>query len=665
MYRKKRSDLKRLKVKSIWPRVVELVIQAIIIFSFTGAAFVLAALGVCGTVFTDNITVSSKVLSIVNNEWNTRNESEIINRKLIKIQNETDKIGSICFIDDSTKIISTIGDSVPDLEEVFFDFDAYDKLSAKGLLGSDIYGETIIENSDDIFRNFPNIRNLFFFMNNIKDLEWESEDVLRLVQWVVYKSDIPDLNVCIQNFYYLNRFQIIFFGTFVLLFFFSLVFFWVYAIMRILIFVSECRTLNEIISIDPVTEGYNKEYFINKTNLYIKKRKKKACVVAIIRMEKYTNYCTAYGVKEGENLLEQFDEKLNSLIRRKERVAHYQNADFALFLFGNSNEEIVDRIHNMFDELNLVRKNQHTTFSAGICRVNTRTEDVSNLLTVARLAIPKNQNQADNIGWFNDTMKEEQVWERRIEDDMEKALEAHEFQVYLQPKYSTKNEVLSAAEALVRWIHPVLGFISPGKFIPIFERNGFILKLDDYMITEVARLQSQWLKEGKKLVPVSVNVSRAHFTCDDLADHICGIIDSFNVPHEFIELELTESAFFDDKEIILRTVNRLKEFGFKVSMDDFGAGYSSLNSLKELPLDVIKLDAEFFRGSDDFNRSNLIVSDTISLAKKLGMQIVAEGIETREQVDFLAKQNCDLIQGFYFAKPLPVKEFEEKAWGIS
>ena len=261
-------------------------------------------------------------------------------------------------------------------------------------------------------------------------------------------------------------------------------------------------------------------------------------------------------------------------------------------------------------------------------------------------------------------MKEEQVWERQIEDDMKKALDNHEFQVYLQPKYSTKEEVLSAAEALVRWIHPTLGFISPGKFIPIFERNGFILQLDDYMLTEVAKLQAEWINQGKRLVPISVNVSRAHFAEDNLAEHICSVVDGYNVPHQFIELELTESAFFDDKAVLLETIRKLKSYGFKVSMDDFGAGYSSLNSLKELPLDIIKLDGEFFRSVEDKNRSQLIVGETIALAKKLGMQIVAEGIETREQVDFLASLDCDLIQGFYFSKPLPVSEFEERAYKL-
>ena len=351
-----------------------------------------------------------------------------------------------------------------------------------------------------------------------------------------------------------------------------------------------------------------------------------------------------------------------SMLNKKEYVAHVEKSDFALLLDFQNEEMLFIRVKNMMNILREKRESQHLTFSAGVCPVKTKNDDISLLLTCAGIAVPKTLKMQDEIVWFNDSMKEEQVWERRIEDDMEKALENHEFQVYLQPKYSTRGEVLSAAEALVRWIHPVLGFISPGKFIPLFEKNGFILQLDDYMLNEVAQLQSEWLAQGKKLVPISVNVSRAHFAEENLAEHICEIVDKFKVPHEFIELELTESAFFDDKAVLLTTVRKLKEFGFKVSMDDFGAGYSSLNSLKELPLDIIKLDAEFFRSVDDITRSNLIVGETIALAKKLGMEIVAEGIETREQVDFLAKQDCDLIQGFYFSKPLPVAEFEKKAW---
>ena len=178
------------------------------------------------------------------------------------------------------------------------------------------------------------------------------------------------------------------------------------------------------------------------------------------------------------------------------------------------------------------------------------------------------------------------------------------------------------------------------------------------MISETAKLQAKWLNEGKRVVPISVNVSRAHFAKSNLAEHIAKLVDKAKCPHEFIEIELTESAFFDDKDALVITVKKLQDLGFKCSMDDFGAGYSSLNSLKELPLDVIKIDAEFFRNVSDLDRANLIVSQTITLAKKLGMKTVAEGVEEKTQVDFLAQQGCDLIQGFYFSKPLPVNDYD-------
>lgn len=167
------------------------------------------------------------------------------------------------------------------------------------------------------------------------------------------------------------------------------------------------------------------------------------------------------------------------------------------------------------------------------------------------------------------------------------------------------------------------------------------------MLHEVARQQAEWIEQGWKVVPISVNVSRAHFTREDLAEHICEIVDQYHVPHNVIELELTESAFFDDKQVLLNTVRKLRDAGFSVSMDDFGAGYSSLNSLKELSIDVLKIDADFFRGANSLDRGMLIVSEVIDLAKKLNMKIVAEGIECREQVDFLTDQECDLIQGYY------------------
>ena len=235
--------------------------------------------------------------------------------------------------------------------------------------------------------------------------------------------------------------------------------------------------------------------------------------------------------------------------------------------------------------------------------------------------------------------------------------------VYYQPKYDPSTNKLRGAEALIRWQNDDMGFVPPGRFIPIFEKSGFITEIDHYMLEHVARDQKAWLDKGFECVPVSVNVSRAHFIESDLAEQIRDIVDKAGTPHKYIEIELTESAFFDDKKALISTITRLKEYGFAVSMDDFGSGYSSLNSLKDMPLDVLKLDAEFFRGDSQGDRGEIVVSEAIKLAKSLNMRTVAEGVEVKEQVDFLASQGCDMIQGYYFAKPMPKEDYEQRMKG--
>ncbi|HBZ52982.1 MAG TPA: hypothetical protein DEO82_04325 [Eubacterium sp.] len=180
------------------------------------------------------------------------------------------------------------------------------------------------------------------------------------------------------------------------------------------------------------------------------------------------------------------------------------------------------------------------------------------------------------------------------------------------------------------------------------------------MLRHVARDQKKFADLGYSIVPVSVNVSRAHFMEDDLAEQIKAIVDEEGADRSFIEIELTESAFFDNKKAMIDTIEKLRSYGFSVSMDDFGSGYSSLNSLKDMPLDVLKLDAEFFRGETAGDRREIVVSEAIRLAKGLNMKTVAEGVEVKEQVDFLAELGCDMIQGYYFAKPMPVEEYEKR-----
>ena len=483
--------------------------------------------------------------------------------------------------------------------------------------------------------------------------------------WVVLNEDEAGNRFCVNTEISLRVSELVPFFLLISIFVVFLLILILWFIVSSLRLHKDRHQLEKILALDPVTGGMNWVYFVKTGTRLLKRkpRKNKHYAVVSFAMRHFTNYCTYYGVSSGEELLGKFYSILQECVGKKELAVRHERAEFGLLLLFEDEAELEQRLTKIMFMLNSVAADQSFHFSTGVYIIDKNEDNITEIYNSAVVARNRYSDDATKqICYFSDELYKEQVWERKVENDMEKALYNHEFELYLQPKYDTKSETLSAAEALVRWNHPTEGCVPPGKFIPIFESNGFIIQLDDYMLTEVCRMQATWIARNERIVPISVNVSRAHFAKDDLAERICKIVDTFKVPHSVIELELTESAFFDDKKVLLSTVKKLKDAGFKISMDDFGAGYSSLNTLKELPLDVIKLDAEFFRGKDEMNRGKLIVEETINLAKKLAMTIVAEGIENREQVNFLKNIGCDLIQGYYFAKPLSVAEFEKRAF---
>ena len=494
---------------------------------------------------------------------------------------------------------------------------------------------------------------------------WNKEAIFSTDLWYVIDNKQTEGKTAVMYRFTLTRedfgYVIFVYGLLVLVFLVLLVFHSI-SVFKV---VAAKRNIYKILFFDMETGGFNAPHFYKKARKLYRRIKRGISQYAIvnIRLEKYRSLIACYGKSAIETLTDMLYNIISQNAGTKEAFAHMESGDFAMMLEYTSEQELSERLKQLMQQLESVGNGSRLYFNMGVSRVTDAKgdpEEVYNQAYIARASI--NDENADSINWFSEKLREQQIWERKVENDMQGALERHEFQMYLQPKYTTNGEKVGGAEALVRWIHPTEGFVPPGRFIPIFEKNGFILQLDDYMINEVAKYQAKWISEGKKVVPISVNVSRAHFLNDNLAEHIRNIIDSYCVPHECIELELTESAFFDDKNALIATVKKMQEFGFVVSMDDFGAGYSSLNSLKELPLDVIKLDAEFFRGEGNDERGKLIVTETIDLAKRLGMHIVAEGIETRDQVDFLKERECDLIQGYYFAKPMPTDEFEKCAF---
>ena len=440
------------------------------------------------------------------------------------------------------------------------------------------------------------------------------------------------------------------------------------------------RKMTRKLYTDMITGGMNWGYFRNyATKILTRHRnRKKAYAVVYLRLDRYQNYCACYGAKKGEEVLESMDGFLMARMTREEIHARFEGADFALLLCckGENEQEYRDycqkRMCSLLAELTGLRPEQKLHFSAGVyldCPklsgkrgryVDRKKIDISqlyNYANIARNGIKRQEKQ--NILFFDEGMLDKQLWRRIVEGNMESALLGEAFQVYLQPKYSPVDERIVGAEALVRWKFQTGEVLEPNRFIPIFEENGFITQLDDYMVSHVAKLQAERMIQGKKVVPVSINLSRAHFVQEGLAEHICQLVDAYGPRHDLIELEVVENVFNDDKELLIETVRQLKAYGFRVSMDDFGTGDSSLNLLKDIPFDVLKLDTEFFHGKGDSRRGEIIVKEVIRLAKELNMSIVAEGIEKKEQIDFLVSLGCDMIQGFYFAKPMPIAEFEK------
>lgn len=432
------------------------------------------------------------------------------------------------------------------------------------------------------------------------------------------------------------------------------------------------KRMVHLIYLDPVTGGRNWSYFVTHSKKILCRFRNASHTYAMVnlRMNRYQDYCTCYGSKVGDELLQKIDGFLQVNMDRGETFARFAKSDFGLLLHCTSVEQCERRLKKMLVQLTGIKKDKMVSFCAGLYLIEPVTNkkerqrrqiDIDQIYSYASAARGTLRiKEGEHIKVFDQQILEGLLWKHKVEETMEAALLGREFQLYLQPKYNPVTEKIVGAEALVRWVSPTDGMIPPNRFIPIFEENGFITRLDDYMISAVAKLQSEWKIQGKKSVPVSVNVSRVNFVKEDLAGHICHLVDGYGADHASIELELTESAFFGNKDLLQKILKELKMYGFHISMDDFGAGYSSLNSLKDLPIDVLKLDMDFFRGDVSGKRGEIVVKETIRLAKELDMKIVAEGIERREQVEFLAEQGCDMIQGYYFAKPMTVSEFNER-----
>ena len=368
-----------------------------------------------------------------------------------------------------------------------------------------------------------------------------------------------------------------------------------------------------------------------------------------------------YGSEEGDRILQNMDRIWKEMFREHEYCGHRMADRFAVLLTYQSREELELRIRDYRKLLRETTKNRYNlTLRIGVYLLQGTKESFSTAYSRSMMAFAAAKDSEKHFyAFYNEEMEEQLIWEKLVEDDFDTALKNKEFVVFYQAKINSETQQITGAEALVRWIRPDGTIIPPGRFIPVLENNDSIVELDRYMFREVCLQQKQWLDEGKSIVPVSVNLSRVQLADRNLVDYYQRILDETGLPPEYIGLEFTESAMFNNEEILRDTVDRLHDMGMKVLIDDFGVGYSSMMSLKVIPVDILKVDKSFIDSIGD-ERGDKIVISIIEFATSLGMSVTAEGVENDEQYQFLQAHRCDDIQGYYFSRPVPADEYEKR-----
>ena len=410
---------------------------------------------------------------------------------------------------------------------------------------------------------------------------------------------------------------------------------------------------------DSMTKLYNAEAFYRNVSERIHLKSDTLFAIVAMDIEHFRIINDRFGVETGNRCLEAMGDAIRNSIAEDGIAGRYEADMFSILISYEKEEDIIDYIKKVdslfdFEEAKLCG----STLSFGIYKITNRDVAIRLMCDRARLAKKDIKgNMLTNFAIYDDRIRLMQRKLSQMESEMQTALENHEFVMYLQPKIDLKTEKICGAEALVRWVHPTGGLRLPGEFLPYFESNGFIKKLDEYMWETAAEYLSR-LKENDISVPISVNISRYHIGNTDLINTLLGLTKKFGIENRNLELEITETLFTEDVEKLYEIMNALKAEGFVIEMDDFGSGYSSLNMLREAPVDVIKIDRYFVDEIMSTKRGRIIIENSVTMSKQLGLLVVAEGVETKDQVDFLKSVNCDVAQGYYYSKPVDMDEFE-------
>ena len=420
------------------------------------------------------------------------------------------------------------------------------------------------------------------------------------------------------------------------------------------------RSQVRLLEIDSLTEIYSQPKFYQMTREMLDRAEDEKFAFIHFDIERFKIINATQGTQEGNRLICRVADAIKEEVEEygKGTYGRVSGDVFGICLPYEDLEDVraaVKRISR--------RVKEHTTHyyletCAGIYPIEDREMEIPVIYDNAAIAAGQCKGKyMMNVAFYTKELKDQMMLEQRIIDEMDTALSEEQFIVYYQPKYELEQMTPYGAEALVRWRRPDGSLVSPGDFIPVFEKNGFIIKLDYYVWERVCRFIKSELDAGREPAPISVNVSRVNLYNPKFLESVINLVEKYQIPPKYLNLELTESAFSDSADVLQEAVRHLRRAGFTILMDDFGSGYSSLNVLKDVELDVLKIDMKFFSKGETEEKGAKIIEAVIRMAESLDLTVIAEGVEEKHQVEFLTDLGCDYIQGYYFAKPMPLTDY--------
>ena len=410
---------------------------------------------------------------------------------------------------------------------------------------------------------------------------------------------------------------------------------------------------------DSLTGLYNKEYFYEKVRKRLDEQPEEEFLLICSDIGDFKMVNDVFGTESGDKVLIRIAKALHKLCKQDQIYGRIDNDGFALLMKKSDYEE--EYFQTVPQTKVYIEKNMEYPIRLylGVYEIIQKDLPISGMYDRAKMAIATIKgNYQKRLAYYDEELRQSLLNEQEIMGELDEAIASGQFQTYLQAQVNGDGES-HGAEALVRWIHPKKGYLPPSEFIDILEKNGAIVRLDRYVWKLACLKLKEWTSEGREDMYLSVNISPKDFYFVDIYDTFTSLVETYGIDPKRLHLEITETSVMTDVEQRIKIIERLQAYGFIVEMDDFGSGYSSLNMLKEIHVNVLKVDMVFLRKTTEVERSRKILRTIISLAQELGMETIVEGVETSDQLEFLKSISCDIFQGYYFAKPMEVTQFEE------